>query len=376
MTLPRRTFLGFTAVAALAAAGSALADRRRILAPPDATAPAAGGRLPELERAMRQLRIGSAVQHGGLAVFWLGEHGAGQHADDRDPRRRARVRRAHDHRARQRRPCPELVVDNRGKAHVLLLAGEILVGGKQNRVLREDILLPPLSGPRPIGVYCVEQGRWNEGRRDFESKSSFADPNLRRHVYDRVDQQSVWSAVKGLTGHVAAASPTTSYQQAFETPAVREHLGAAERVLDVKVAPDAVGAAVFVGATLSGVDVFGSPGALCPPVDEAAARPRRRCVRRGAADRGRRRRSSAARCRRCWPPPGRRREVSAATPAWGRVFEFGVERYRGAALAYERRHRPRRHPVSPSRAEPRYARPSTGGRHGRSRPGDARWSSS
>ena len=92
---------------------------------------------------------------------------------------------------------PELVVENRGKAHVLLLAGEILVGGKQNRVLREDILLPPLSGPRPIGVYCVEQGRWNEGRRDFESKSSFADPGLRRKVYDRVDQQSVWSAVRG-----------------------------------------------------------------------------------------------------------------------------------------------------------------------------------
>ena len=81
-------------------------------------------------------------------------------------------------------------MENRGKAHVLLLAGEILVGGKQNRVLREDILLPPLSGPRPIGVYCVEQGRWNEGRRDFESKSTFADPGLRRKVYDRVDQQT------------------------------------------------------------------------------------------------------------------------------------------------------------------------------------------
>jgi len=69
MTLPRRTFLGFTAVAALAAAGSALADPRRILAPPDATAPAASRRLPELERTMRQLRISNTVQHNELTVF-------------------------------------------------------------------------------------------------------------------------------------------------------------------------------------------------------------------------------------------------------------------------------------------------------------------
>jgi len=333
MTLPRRTFLGFTAVAALAAAGSALADPRRILAPPDATAPAAGGRLPELERAMRQLRIGGAVQHGGLAVFWLASTAAASTLTI-ETLEDARASGALTITERPAPTVPELVVDNRGKAHVLLLAGEILVGGKQNRVLREDILLPPLSGPRPIGVYCVEQGRWNEGRRDFESKSSFADPNLRRHVYDRADQQSVWSAVKGLTGHVAAASPTTSYQQAFETPAIREHLGAAERALDVKVTPDAMGAAVFVGATLSGLDVFSAPGLF--------ARQWTKLLRAHAV-------GAYAAAPPTLPPEVKLRAtlqalLAAAGPApgsvrgnagVGQIFEFGVERYRGAALAYE-----------------------------------------
>src|SRR5205823_7096727 len=90
---------------------------------------------------------------------------------------------------------PELVVENRAKSHVLLLAGEILIGGKQNRVLREDILLPPLSGERPIGVYCVEQGRWNEGRKEFESKGSFAQPGLRSKLMERADQGRVWDSV-------------------------------------------------------------------------------------------------------------------------------------------------------------------------------------
>ncbi len=44
---------------------------------------------------------------------------------------------------------------------MVLLAGEILLGGKQNRVMTEDILLPPLSAPVDLQVYCVEQGRWS-----------------------------------------------------------------------------------------------------------------------------------------------------------------------------------------------------------------------
>ena len=332
MTMPRRTFLGLGALAALSAASPALADRRRILTSPEQPEPVASGRLPELGRALGRLHVGSASQHGGLLVFWL-VGGPPASTVTVETLEEARASGALAITERAAPTVPELVVENRGKAHVLLLAGEILVGGKQNRVLREDILLPPLSGPRPIGVYCVEQGRWNEGRRDFESKSTFADPGLRRKVYDRVDQQSVWSAVRGLTSGVQAASPTQSYQQAFEAPAVREHLGAAERVLDVKAAPDALGAAVYAGPALSGVDVFGSSTLF--------ARQWTKLLRAHAVG------AYAAP-----PAAGSEAKVRSAVQALlaaagaasgsvrgnagvGQVFEFAVERYRGAALAYE-----------------------------------------
>ena len=304
-----------------------------ILTPPDATQSVAGGRLPELERAMRQLRIGSAVQHGGLAVFWLASTVPASTLTI-ETLEEARASSALTITERPAPTVPELVVDNRGKAHVLLLAGEILVGGKQNRVLREDILLPPLSGPRPIGVYCVEQGRWNEGRRDFESKSTFADPSLRREMYDRADQQKVWSTVQGLTSRLQAASPTSSYQLAFEAPAVREHLGAAERGLDVKAVPDAVGAAVFAGATLSGLDVFSSPGLFARQWTKllrahavgayAAAPP-------AAASEVKLRATLQALLAAAGLAPGSARGNAGV----GQIFEFGVERYRGSALAYE-----------------------------------------
>jgi hypothetical protein len=341
MTTPGRTFLGITAITVLAIASLALADPRRILLPPDAAAPVASGRLPELERAVRALRIGGSSQHGGLTVFWLTSVVPAA-ALSVETLEEARASGALAITERAAPTVPELVVDNRGKTHILLMAGEILVGGKQNRVLREDILLPPLSGARAIGVYCVEQGRWNEGRRDFESKLSFADPNLRRKVYDKVDQQTVWSAVQGFSESARAASPaqgyrpspTQSYQQALETPAVREEMGAAERVLDVKAAPDAVGAAVFIGGTLSGIDVFGSPGvfsrqwtkllrahaagAYVATPSSSTSEPKLRATLQallGAA-------ASA---------PGSVRGNAGV----GQIFEFAVERYRGAALSYE-----------------------------------------
>jgi len=333
MTMPRRTFLGFTALAALAAARPAIADPRRILAPPDAAAPVPSGRLPELERAMRGLRIGNATPHGALTVFWLASAAAASPLTI-ETLQEARASGALAITERPSPTVPELIVDNRGKTHVLLLAGEILVGGKQNRVLREDILLPPLSGQRPIGVYCVEQGRWTGTSAAFESKSSFADPNLRRRVYDRADQGTVWSVVRGLTGQVAASSPTNSYQQAFEAPAVREHLGAAEQALDVKAAPDAVGAAVFAGTALSGLDVFSSPGLF--------ARQWTKLLRAHAV--GAYATASSA------PAPQAKLRATLQTllaaaaaaagslrgnAGVGQIFEFSVEGYRGSALAHE-----------------------------------------
>ena len=140
------------------------------------------------------VRVDVAASHGPLFVLWLT-------AKDTSPSLEvatldeARKSGALAITERAQASVPELIVENRGKVHVLLLAGEILLGGKQNRVLREDILLPPLSGARSIGVYCVEQGRWNEGRKEFESKGSFAQPMLRSKLMERADQHQIWDAV-------------------------------------------------------------------------------------------------------------------------------------------------------------------------------------
>jgi hypothetical protein len=265
MNRGRRQFLfgcGIGALGAVAAPARAWADRVRVLGgPADVDRPVAASQVsPEFQRWMSAARVGQSAAHGGLVVFWLNvkEQAPALDVATLDEARKSGALLITE---RERATVPELVVENRGKSHVLLLAGEILIGGKQNRVLGEDILLPPLSGARPIGVYCVEQGRWNEGRKEFESKGSFAQPGLRSKLMERPDQGRVWDSVaRSARAAEVPASATGSYQAIYEDGKIKDHLSEIERVAPMRPPALAHGAAVFVGPSLSGLDLFHAPG--------------------------------------------------------------------------------------------------------------------
>ena len=246
MNALRRSFLKLLGAAGAAAVtpGPALADRIRIL--PDGGGPVDPGLpgqvSPDLQRTLGQLTVGPGVTQAGLSVLWLiGGDSKGSAAlpaalevltlDE------ARARGALTVVERAQASVPDLIAENRGKAHVLLLAGEILIGGKQNRVLREDLLLPPLSGPRNVSVYCVEQGRWNEGRKDFESRSSVVQPSVRSEVLRKAEQGRIWSGVAAASRNLQAASPTGSYQAVYDAPEVKAHLDRATRSLEAVPLP-------------------------------------------------------------------------------------------------------------------------------------------
>lgn len=67
----------------------------------------------------------------------------------------------------------ELTIENRSKTlTVFLNAGDIVKGGRQDRTVRDDLILPPQSGPVPLATFCVEHGRWT--RRGDESPAGFS----------------------------------------------------------------------------------------------------------------------------------------------------------------------------------------------------------
>ncbi len=100
-----------------------------------------------------------------------------------------------------------LVLINRGKKPVILLAGEIVSGGKQDRIVGKDRIVPVGGAPLPLDVFCVEEGRWTGGSAKFAAANTMVHPSVREKAAVDADQSQVWAAVRsGSTSTQARAS--------------------------------------------------------------------------------------------------------------------------------------------------------------------------
>ncbi|HXM93839.1 MAG TPA: DUF6569 family protein [Candidatus Dormibacteraeota bacterium] len=104
----------------------------------------------------------------------------------------------------------QLVLINRGKRPVLLLAGELVSGGKQDRVVSKDRIVPPGGEPLRLDVFCVERGRWSSGL-EFSAAKTMVHPSVREQAAVNQNQSLVWESVrKGSTSPRAAGAPAAS----------------------------------------------------------------------------------------------------------------------------------------------------------------------
>jgi ARG/rhodanese/phosphatase superfamily protein len=123
----------------------------------------------------------------------------------------------------------ELVLVNRGKRPLLLLAGEVVSGGKQDRIIGKDRIVPVGAEPLPLDVFCVEHGRWTGGSDKFAAAKTIVKPSVREEAAFNQDQQKVWAAVRGenepQTGNgrgVSAGAASGSVGSTSQTVTVTE----------------------------------------------------------------------------------------------------------------------------------------------------------
>jgi hypothetical protein len=100
----------------------------------------------------------------------------------------------------------QLVLINRGKRPLILLAGEVVSGGKQDRVIGKDRIVPAGAAPLPLDVFCVEHGRWTPGAEQFSAAQLMVHPTVREEAAVAQDQTKVWAAVRGETAPVGAGA--------------------------------------------------------------------------------------------------------------------------------------------------------------------------
>jgi hypothetical protein len=103
-----------------------------------------------------------------------------------------------------------VTVANRSNRPLLLLGGEVILGGQQDRILGKDTVVP--AGEQiSLEVFCVEHGRWNGGRQ-FTGAGGLADGKMRVRAKFRSDQQQVWEEVAKKNAALKAAPSTGTYR--------------------------------------------------------------------------------------------------------------------------------------------------------------------
>jgi hypothetical protein len=77
-----------------------------------------------------------------------------------------------------------LYITNTGRKPVYVMAGEVVLGGQQDRCLGRDTIVPPGKRNLPITVFCVEHGRWT-GRSEFDRTTlAAAAPDIRAEAQE------------------------------------------------------------------------------------------------------------------------------------------------------------------------------------------------
>ncbi len=109
-----------------------------------------------------------------------------------------------------------LSIENKGDDTVLVMAGELVQGGDQDRVVAVDMLLKPHSGKVNLPVFCVESNRWTHSgyynnSTQFGFVNNFASSSIREIVTQKKDQAAVWGRVSEVTAANSASSSTNSY---------------------------------------------------------------------------------------------------------------------------------------------------------------------
>jgi hypothetical protein len=189
-----------------------------------------------------------------------------------------------------------LVLVNNSKHPLILLAGEVVTGGKQDRVVAKDRIVPSESDPVDLSVFCVEHGRWTETSAKFDTHASvMLQPSVRMKAMADQDQQKVWDEVgrskETLSARAVAAPPkiaggsggsaeyaysirqldsTTSYAKARENAAVKQQVDSIvepmqksyESVIKQLRNQNAVGVVVAVKGRIVWADMFASSALL------------------------------------------------------------------------------------------------------------------
>lgn len=160
---------------------------------------------------------------------------------------------------------------------VFVQAGEIIRGGRQDRTIQVDLVLPAQSGKWPLPAFCVEAHRWH--RRGKEKVDSFVTAKMmasgkkvRDSIRRKKAQGEVWQSIKDsqdslgttLKSSVYDEASPSSYYLSLKHKVMEEAREKFKPVVEKAIGkhPRAVGFIFAVNGKLQGAECFPNPEIL------------------------------------------------------------------------------------------------------------------
>jgi hypothetical protein len=158
----------------------------------------------------------------------------------------------------------ELTLTNKSDKALFVMAGEVIIGGKQDRIIGKDTLIQAKQTV-VVPVFCVEHGRWTEekGSREFRSGKALAHTKLRMKA-NYEEQGAVWQEVDAKNSARKTDNATKTYRKVTEDKSVSKAIESYDKniggaLAKVKDSDKMIGFVVAVNGKVVGMETFGSP---------------------------------------------------------------------------------------------------------------------
>jgi hypothetical protein len=103
-----------------------------------------------------------------------------------------------------------LRINNNSDKAIFVGSGEVILGGRQDRMVTRDTVLMPSRSDQYISVMCVEEGRWSDKEKKF-AYFNYATPQLRKVLDQSNNQVVVWREILNHLDFNGVNSPTLAY---------------------------------------------------------------------------------------------------------------------------------------------------------------------
>ena len=90
-----------------------------------------------------------------------------------------------------------LLIENKSGKDVLIKSGEMVTGGRQDRVFARDTVLSSSNKAHKVPVYCIEEERWSKTEKKFVHRGPISS-GLQKIIDSAHSQTKVWDEIRKL----------------------------------------------------------------------------------------------------------------------------------------------------------------------------------